>query len=339
MQAFSGKGKISLSGFMTCLCRSSYWDQACKYSGKPPAAGFALRKIVVVSEAQKVLSTKKQANKQSVAPEVLWASTSRTLFASRMHTTQASSFFLITCLESFFLAFPWIGVTCRHWRASQCLQQVTWEVWGSKDLVSLSVGGESCPGRKESPPVPFPLGNMGNNLWSAVTINHFLHMQWQWRTGTTPENDETPAFWIKSFLFFFTPCYFFMVILKNYFIAFLLFIAELPLKFWECDFQVMLLKLVMVSLNNFTWLKRTAWVEKVADAVAFGWDLENMHWLVCVSPALGPAFNAHALHTRQGSFAELVLMQLFPTVHFCHNLCYLQQCLLLSETLYYKPIK
>lgn len=95
----------------------------------------------------------------------------------------------------------------------------------------------------------------------------------------------------------------------------------------------------MVSLNNFIWLKRTTWIEKVADAAAFGWDLENMHWLVCVPPALGPAFNAHALHTRQGSFAELVLMQLFPTVHFCHNLCYLQQCLLLSETLCYKPIK
>lgn len=154
----------------------------------------------------------KQANKRSVVPEAFWANTSRTLFASRMHTTQPSSSFLITCLESFFLAFLWVGVT--YWRANQCLQQVTCEVWGSKALVSLSVGGESCPGRRESPPVPFPLGNMGNNVRSAVTTINFLHTQWQRRTGATPENGETAALWIKPFLFFFTPCYFFMVISK-----------------------------------------------------------------------------------------------------------------------------
>lgn len=41
----------------------------------------------------------------------------------------------------------------------------------------------------------------------------------------------------------------------------------------------------MISLNNFTWQKWTAWTEKVADGEVFGWDLENIHWLLCVTPA------------------------------------------------------
>lgn len=86
----------------------------------------------------------------------------------------------LSSLHAFFLAFSWVRVTYRRWRSSLYLQQVTWEVWGSEVLLSLSADGESCPRRKGSLPALFALGNVGNHQWSAVTTSHLLHTQWHW---------------------------------------------------------------------------------------------------------------------------------------------------------------
>lgn len=72
----------------------------------------------------------------------------------------------------------------------------------------------------------------------------------------------------------------------------------------------------MVSLNNFTWLKWTARIEKVTDDEVFGWDLENMLWLLCVTPALAPAWKCtRAAHTS-GKFCWITSDAAFPHLPF-----------------------
>lgn len=83
---------------------------------------------------------------------------------------------------------------------------------GQKDPGFTICRWRKLPWESGISPIPFSLGNVGNHLWSAVTTSNLLHMQWQWHIGTSPAKGETTAFKVKSFLFFLTPCYFFIAI-------------------------------------------------------------------------------------------------------------------------------
>ena len=145
--------------------------------------------------------------------EVFWASTSRALFGSRMHKMQPSSFFLVTCLESFFLAFSWSRVMQRHWRASLCLQQVTMK------SRQQGPGFTLCRWRK----LPWEKGISSNPLFPGECRKAPVICCDNQQLAMTMEHGDIPGQWWNRcssnqvIPLFLTPCYFFIDIFFSFY--------------------------------------------------------------------------------------------------------------------------